>query len=160
MMIAFPARKFIFPLLLFSGVAISCHQPYYIQQHADKLYTVDTNAADTAVVRMLSPYKQGVDTQMRVVIGRTDIPLTKAQPESTLGNFMADAQLEAAQKLDSKVVASVVNYGSIRINYISPGEISRGKMYELMPFDNMLAIAEVPGSVLHQLCDLMAARKG
>ncbi len=109
---------------------------------------------------MLSPYKAGVDTQMRVVIGNTDIPITKAQPESTLGNFMADAQLEAAKKLDPKVVASVVNYGGIRLSYISPGDITRGKMYELMPFDNMLTIVEMPGEVLHQFCDAMAARKG
>ena len=29
-----------------------------------------------------------------------------------------------------------------------------------MPFDNMLTIAEIPGTVLQQFCDAMAARKG
>jgi 2',3'-cyclic-nucleotide 2'-phosphodiesterase (5'-nucleotidase family) len=154
-------KKIVLPLLLFAGTVASCHKPYYIQQHKEQLYTVEKNApADSSLVRMLAPYKAGVDTQMQVVIGSTDIPLSKAQPECTLGNFMTDAQLEAAKRLDANVVASVVNYGSLRINYISPGPITRGKIYELMPFDNMLAIVEMPGSVLHQLCDLMAARKG
>ena len=52
---------------------------------------------------MLRPYKVGVDTQMQVVIGYTDIPLTKAQPECALGNFMADAQMAAAKKLDNNL---------------------------------------------------------
>jgi 2',3'-cyclic-nucleotide 2'-phosphodiesterase (5'-nucleotidase family) len=55
---------------------------------------------------------------MQVVIGTHDMPLTKAQPESTLGNFMTDAVLLAAQKIDPKVVAAVVNYGGIRLSYI------------------------------------------
>src|SRR5690606_11149141 len=96
----------------------------------------------------------------QVVIGRTDIPLTKAQPESTLGNFVADAQMIVAKKLDNKVVASVVNYGGIRLNYIAPGELTKGKIFELMPFDNMLTIVEVPGEVLKQFCNHMAKYRG
>jgi len=161
MMPARNIRKLLFPLLFLTGTVMSCHKPYYIQAHTEQLYTVEKNAAaDSSLVRMLAPYKTGVDTQMRVIIGSTDIPLTKAQPECTLGNFMTDAQLEAARRLDPQVVAAVTNYGSLRISYISPGAITRGKMYELMPFDNMLTIVEMPGSVLQQFCDAMAARKG
>jgi 2',3'-cyclic-nucleotide 2'-phosphodiesterase (5'-nucleotidase family) len=54
----------------------------------------------------------------------------------------------------------VLNYGGIRLTYINPGPITRGKMYELMPFDNMLSIVEVPGDVLKQFCNTMAAYKG
>jgi hypothetical protein len=32
-------------------------------------------------------------------------------------------------------------------------------MYEMMPFDNMLTIVEIPGTVLQQFCDMMAAAK-
>ncbi|KAK6022161.1 hypothetical protein OSTOST_12150 [Ostertagia ostertagi] len=110
--------------------------------------------------RMLLPYKKGVDTQMQVVIGHTDIPLTKAQPESTLGNFMADAQLMAARVLDPKVEVSVSNYGGIRVPYIEAGPLTRGKIFELMPFDNMLIILELPGTILKQFCDHMAMSRG
>lgn len=139
----------------------SCHKPYYIRQHREQVYAIDRNAAaDSSLSSWLAPYKRGVDTQMQVVIGHTDIPLTKAQPESTLGNFMADAQLVAGRRIDPKVDASVVNYGGIRLTYINPGEITKGRMYELMPFDNMLCIVEIPGTVLKQFCDAMAMRKG
>lgn len=109
---------------------------------------------------MLQPYKKGVDTQMKVIIGHTDIPLTKAQPESTLGNFVADAQLMAAKAIDPKTEISISNYGGIRVPYIDPGPLTRGKMYELMPFDNMLTIVEIPGTVLKQFCNHIAKGKG
>ncbi len=148
-------------LLLIALFFASCHHPLVLQQKTHQLYTINnTGKLDSNLVKMLAPYKVGVDTQMNVVIGHTDIPLTKAQPESTLGNFMADAQLIAAQKLDRKVVASFVNYGGIRINYIAPGVLTRGKMFELMPFDNTVTILEVSGELLKRLCNHIAKGKG
>jgi 2',3'-cyclic-nucleotide 2'-phosphodiesterase (5'-nucleotidase family) len=148
--------------LLLALVLFSCSpRPLLVQERRPQQYVIRQDApADSLLSAMLLPYKRGVDTQMQAVIGHTDIPLTKAQPESTLGNFLTDAMLAAAQRIDPKVVAAVGNYGGIRLPYIAPGPITRGRMYELMPFDNTLAIVEVPGSVLQQFCDAMAARKG
>ncbi len=100
------------------------------------------------------------DTGGNVVIAHTDIPLTKAQPESTLGNFVADAMLLAARREDEEVTAAICNYGALRLSYLPPGAITTGRLKELMPFRNRLAIVELPGSVLQELCDLIAARKG
>lgn len=139
----------------------ACHKPYYIQQHSQKQYVIDNNGRqDSTIIKMLQPYKRGVDTQMDVVIGTTDIPLTKAQPESTIGNFIADAQLIAALQINPKVDASVANYGGIRLSYLSPGPVTLGRIFELMPFENTLALVEVPGKNLHELCNRMAAAKG
>jgi 2',3'-cyclic-nucleotide 2'-phosphodiesterase (5'-nucleotidase family) len=140
----------------------ACSQrPLYVQEQKTQVYTISkATPSDSNLLRLLTPYKRGVDTQMQVIIGHTDIPLSKAQPESALGNFVADATLAAAKKLDAKVVAAVGNYGGIRIPYIAPGPITRGKMYELMPFDNMLTIVEIPGHTLQTFCNAMAAKKG
>lgn len=155
-------RSLILSFALGAAMAAGCaRQPFVVQSRNAKHYSFDSSSvADSALVRFIQPYKAGVDTLMKAVIGRAAIPLTKAQPESTLGNFMADAQLEAAKKLDSRVVASVVNYGGIRIPYLPPGPITKGAMYELMPFDNIVTIVEVPGAVLYKFADHMAARKG
>lgn len=109
---------------------------------------------------LLSPYRKSMDTIMNEVIGYSDMPLSKAQPESTLGDFMADAQLVYAQKRYPEVVASIINYGGMRLPYLSPGAISKGKIYEVMPFDNMLTIVEIPGKTLKQFCNHMAAYGG
>jgi 2',3'-cyclic-nucleotide 2'-phosphodiesterase (5'-nucleotidase family) len=139
----------------------ACSPKLYVVKQSQQQYIIaNTGKIDSSLVTLLAPYKRGVDTQMLVLVGHTDIPLSKAQPESTLGNFVADATLAAAKKLDPKVVAAVSNYGGIRIPYISPGPITKGKIYELMPFDNMLTIIEIPGHILQQFCDSMAKRRG
>jgi len=132
-----------------------------VADHKERLYVVDGTARqDSALVRMVLPYKHGVDTLMQQVIGHTDVPLTKAQPECLLGNFMADASLQAGRRLNPKTDAAIMNYGGIRVPMIMPGAITRGKLFELMPFDNQLCVIEVPGTVLQQCCDLIAAAKG
>ncbi len=151
-------KLILLPFLL----ALACSpRPMRVVAHSEQQYTVaKSGAADSGLVALIAPYKRGVDTQMQVVVGHSDIPLTKAQPESTLGNFVADATLVAARKIDPKVVAAVSNYGGIRLSYVAPGPITRGKLYEIMPFDNMLTIVEIPGAVLQEFCDKMAASKG
>lgn len=112
----------------------ACHRPYYIQEHHDQFYSVKSDKADSGFVNMLAPYKKSMDAQMQVVIGHADTTLYKAQPESTLGNFLADAELRTAKKSNKDVVAAVANYGGIRVPYISAGDITLGRIYELMPF--------------------------
>ncbi len=126
-----------------------------------RFYAVDSTVGRSEkMTAFLAPYKRGVDTQMQVPVGFLDAPLTKAQPESTMGNLVADAQLEAAKKIDPKVVAAVSNYGGLRLPIIPKGVITRGKVYELMPFDNTICIVEMSGAVLQQYCNTMAKRKG
>lgn len=146
---------------LFLLVNNSCTHHLYPHSVSNQSYTISSEVPmDSSIYQLLSPYKRGVDTQMQEVLGKTDIMLTKAQPESSLGNFVADAQLVAAQKIDKKVAISVCNYGGIRLPYIAAGVITKEKIYELMPFDNMLTIVEVSGSQVQQLCDVIAKAKG
>lgn len=119
-----------------------------------------TIVKDEGVNIFLADYARGKDSIMSAIIGYSETPLTKNQPESTAGNFLADAQLEGAKLLDPQVQASVMNYGAIRTNYIASGAIPLSSIYEIMPFDNMLTIIEIPGSVLQQFCDHMASKGG
>ncbi len=125
-------------------------------------YTVidTTLQKDSRFEQMLQPYKKSMDTAMNIVIGYSEAPMSKALPECTLGNFIADAQLALAKRSDPATQISIMNYGGIRLPYISPGPITKGKLYELMPFDNKLTIVELPGKVLRQFCDHMAAYGG
>lgn len=131
-----------------------------VQDVFPSYYEIHGQEPDSAMSALLLPYKIGVDTQMNVIVGHSDVPLTKSQPESTMGNFVADAQLSAAQNIDPKVAFAVANYGGLRIPYLAPGAITKGNIYELMPFDNFLTIVEIPGRTVQEFCDHMAARKG
>lgn len=145
-------------LLLLASCSVSRKQ---VSNYRTSYTVIDTTLVkDNRLEQMLQPYKQRMDTAMNVVIGYSEVPLSKAQPESTLGNFMADAQLAFAKRSDPATQVAVMNYGGIRLPYISPGPLTKGKIYELMPFDNKLTIVEIPGKVLRQFCDHMAAYGG
>jgi 2',3'-cyclic-nucleotide 2'-phosphodiesterase (5'-nucleotidase family) len=101
-----------------------------------------------------------LDERGDTIVGHSDLPLTKAQPESSLGNFVTDAMLAAAQKMDKEVVCAICNYGGIRLDYLPPGPITKAQLRQLMPFDNVLVIVEMSGTALQEFCNLMARRKG
>jgi 2',3'-cyclic-nucleotide 2'-phosphodiesterase (5'-nucleotidase family) len=126
-----------------------------------KFYKIDSSTGvSTAMRALLAPYKVGTDTLMKTGVARIKGILTKAQPESTMGNLVADAQLAAAQKIDPQVVAAVSNYGGLRLQLIVGGPIQRETLYELMPFENTVCIVEMPGNVVQHYCNTMARRRG
>lgn len=115
---------------------------------------------DSTVLAFLAPYKDSLGKAMNGVIGFSLSGLTKKQPESGLGNFMADAMKEMAQKKYNKNIdAAFVNYGGIR-SYLPKGDITVGKIYELMPFDNLVVLQELNGKELQIFLNHIASRNG
>jgi 2',3'-cyclic-nucleotide 2'-phosphodiesterase (5'-nucleotidase family) len=87
--------------------------------------------------------------------------LDKKQPEGTLGNVLADAMLAMAKdNYKTNVDLAIMNAGGIRLPSIAAGNITRGKIYELSPFDNVLVLLKVKGEVLQQLVDVAALKGG
>jgi 2',3'-cyclic-nucleotide 2'-phosphodiesterase (5'-nucleotidase family) len=112
-------------------------------------------------VAIIAPYKAALDQQMDVVIGHSAQRLYKEKPESPLGNWIADAIQKQARKVSRETIdASIQNYGGIRIPEIPAGPVSLGKIYELMPFDNLLVIVEMSGQQVLQLFNHIAADGG
>jgi 2',3'-cyclic-nucleotide 2'-phosphodiesterase (5'-nucleotidase family) len=127
-----------------------------------KLYPIKQNTqSDASVNSLIKPYSDSVNKSMNDVVGILETTLEKAQPESSLGNFMADAFFEMAKiKYKEPVDGAVMNYGGIRLPQITPGNITRGKIFELMPFDNLLILQKMKGSVLQEFLDLTATKGG
>jgi 2',3'-cyclic-nucleotide 2'-phosphodiesterase (5'-nucleotidase family) len=140
----------------------SCKVSKYtvLQQKGENVFVVQTNGVDSTVYNWLLPYKDSIATRLDRPIIYSNIVLTKAQPESLLGNLVADIMLSIAQNLNSRIVGSVYNYGGLRINIIGKGPITERTIYELLPFDNELVILDVPGDVLKVWCQHMAMKKG
>ena len=100
------------------------------------------------------------DSSKNKIIGIAEVPLSKSQPESTMGNFIADAMLARAQQVNSKTEIAILNYNSIKKNYLSPGNIAQGHILEMIPFNNKLVLLEISGSLLQEFCDHIAKNKG
>jgi len=91
----------------------------------------------------------------------SEMELEKKQPEGTLGNIMADAMLAMAEKkYDTHVDAAFINHGGIRLPSIPAGNITRGKIFELAPFDNVLILQKLSGKVVQEFLDHVAGRGG
>jgi len=117
--------------------------------------------SDAAVEEMIAPYKKEVEREMTSVIGYTAKMLTKAKPESTLGNWAADlVHTQCERYLKQKVDFAVLNYGGLRIPSLPKGAVTKGKIFELMPFDNTLVVLEMKGSELGALFHHIAAKGG
>ena len=113
---------------------------------------------DTVVQVLMQPYRDSINKSMNVIIGRADKTLEKASPEGTLGNFMADAMLYGARHLNPD--AAFVNNGGVRIVQMAAGDITRSKIFELMPFDNIVVVQKIKGDVLQEFLNLIAKDKG
>lgn len=151
-------KKFLF-FLLFAIAVSSCHSSYTIvKKDYDQTTMNNVVPVDSAMVQMIQPYKDSVDKTMNNIIGYAKVDLKKEQPEGTLCNWVCDALLEetAAAKPD----LCVLNYGGLRVPQIAAGPITTGRIFELMPFDNLLIMLYIPGNKLQQLLDLTAEKKG
>lgn len=116
---------------------------------------------DSSVQKFLEPYKDSMTVSMSTVLATLETDLDKRQPECTLGNFMADAVYTMAQKKYGITPdIAFINYGGIRLPSIKAGIITRGKIYELFPFDNILVLVKIKGNVLQQFLDHISNRGG
>lgn len=147
---------------LFLLINVSCKTVYQSQSLQHKSYRITAaQAKDSASVQMLKPYTDKVNATMNEVVGVATESLDKTQPEGTLGNFMVDALFTmAAEKYNTKVDAAVVNFGGIRLTQLPAGNVTTGKVFELMPFDNLLILQKLDGKTFQQFLDLTAEKGG
>ena len=116
---------------------------------------------DQSTDDLIEPYRAKLEGQMNEVIGEIAHDMSKKLPESTLGNFVAallkdQTELIIGDSLDF----ALQNHGGLRINSLPKGPITTGKVYELMPFDNMLVVITADGKVINRLFDVIAFKGG
>lgn len=143
------------------AVFFSCNPVYRASSVQYNDYQVTNLQKDAGVQLMLQPYADSVNSSMNAVIAQLAVDVEKRQPESTLGNLMADAMKVMGEKYYKTTIdASLVNYGGIRIPSVKAGAITRGKVFEMMPFDNIIVLQKLKGTVLKELLDHVAGRGG
>ncbi len=150
----------LFAAMLFLLIGCSSSQQIRKVQYAG--YTISANKpVDSSYIRMLTAYSDSVNKTMNEYLVENERDLTKETPNSTLGNFLADAYLWAAKtKVDPRAEMAFMNHGGVRINRLAKGALTRGMIYEVMPFDNVLILVEVKGNILKDYLDRIAAEGG
>jgi 2',3'-cyclic-nucleotide 2'-phosphodiesterase (5'-nucleotidase family) len=151
-----------YPLLIAILLAVSCNTSYKAENVQYSNYRIQQNdAGSKSLTSIIKPYSDSVSKLMDVVIGYNEVTLERKRQGNTLGYFMTDAYLQMAkQKVNAQVDAAFMNSGGIRLPDLPAGAITQGKIYELMPFDNLMVSLKVKGSLLKQYLDTLAANDG
>lgn len=148
---------------LLAGTGTSGAQKVYHCMTGTHLYELKPGSSiprDTAVFQLLSSYHDSLAFKMEEVIVENKAPLSKTQPESTLGNWICDAARKQVSRQGIQADICLLSYGCIGKEYIAPGPVYRKDIYELIPFENKMVLVSLSGTVLHHLCDSITRMNG
>jgi len=139
--------------IYFISLLLACSPTYIIESHDSKLIAV-AEKVDSSILKIISPYQEGIENQMSEVLSYTVNSLEKGKPQSTIGNFVADLCLNYT---DADIC--IMNNGGLRTT-IDKGNITMGKIFELMPFENELVVLELDKSDYISLLSYIVKRGG
>ena len=140
------SMKYIFAWL--GLLAFGCAPKVTLVQYKSKTQTVySSNLESNKIDSIVSPYRVALEAEMSAVLGVATCTMSKARPEGTLGNFVADIIQDFAasylQSTQNKApVITILNHGGLRAP-INEGTILLRNIYELMPFDNEIVFVKV-----------------
>lgn len=160
-------KFFLLPsFIAFAALVLSCHSSYQAKSVQYKDYRITQADAGKAsgnadINALLKPYADSVNKSMNDEIAVAATMLEKKQPEGPLGDVLADAMLAMSkEKFNQRIDAAFMNYGGIRLSSIPPGSITRGKVFELSPFDNNIVVLKLSGKIVQQFLNHVASRNG
>lgn len=150
-----------YSLIVAAFFAIACNTTYKAEHIEYSNYRIQQPPPSNEVTSIIKPYGDSVNKLMNAVIGYNESLLERKRQANTLGYFITDAYLEMAkQKVDPNVDIAFMNTGGVRIPDLPAGSITLGKIYELMPFDNLMVLLKMKGSLLKQYLDTLAGNDG
>ena len=147
--------------LLLLTVSLSCSKKLQVgaleaeniqvrSDHNDADYSLEYELLDSIV----TPFRDSMNESMNEVLALAAVTMDMDQPESLLGNMVADLMVEEFEEATGITVdLAMTNAGGLRISALDSGEITRGEIYELMPFDNTMVMATVDSAQLTQLVE-------
>lgn len=126
-----------------------------------RLIPVDSrldSRVDPAFTGIIDGYKHSVDSVRGLVVGKTANAFERNTPE--ILNLMSDFVREAGSEIYGKPVdLSIMNKGGIR-NSLAQGDVTKGEIIDIAPFDNSIVILDIEGSDLIDNIAVMAAQDG
>ncbi|MBK7426482.1 MAG: 5'-nucleotidase C-terminal domain-containing protein [Saprospiraceae bacterium] len=143
----------------------SCTRKMHQASVRPNLYQIDNNLDTIRSVGnlegMIAPFRDSMEIEMGSVIGYIESEMPRKQPESTLTHWMGDLTYTAGKKYSGKEIDfAFLNHGGIRVSYVAAGPITVGKVFEIMPFDNLLTVLTLTGEEVQMLFDLIAYKNG
>ncbi len=109
---------------------------------------------DPKLTEALSPYFAKVEKTNRAPLGvKLPGPLYRDEGSPGLGEVLCEATAKAAS-----APISIQNRGGLRAD-LPAGELTFGQVFEVLPFDNHVAVMEISGAELTKLVEHLAKRR-
>lgn len=158
------SKRFSFFLLsVLCVLLLGCTPGRHIIRYEDKFLSVDSTVApDSAITAGIAPYQVQLSKIMDEVLAVSEQAMFRGQPEGVLGDFVADITWKKAKeycKDSCRVDICVLNNGGLR-NSLPKGSITRGNVFQLMPFENEIVILKMKGEDVKELLDFIANKGG
>ncbi|MEO9511343.1 MAG: 5'-nucleotidase C-terminal domain-containing protein [Flavobacteriaceae bacterium] len=110
-----------------------------------------------SIASFIAPFKHRIDQVLdsTLAFAPKSLLLDDGTRNTSMGNLMADIVFEETQaifksKTGKTLDFAVLNRGGIR-SIISGGNVSARNAYEVMPFENYIAVVELDGSAVRKL---------
>lgn len=129
---------------------------------SDVLLTVATGAAPPhpEIAKIVADRRAEADKYSKRVVGRTTEFLAQdREMNNPLGNFVADALLDYGRKQGWNSDIAFYNSAGVRAP-IGIGEVTYGKLFEVLPFGNTLVSVDLTGEQLKEVFEGMAGAAG
>ncbi len=148
-------------------MSVSCKPAYVVHSTDEKEYIFSDSVysvIDSSTEAFISPYREKVSGAMSEVLGESEFAMEKGVPESRLGNFVADACMIEASKIfypsDGRPADfAFLNNGGLRRS-LPKGKITRGDIFELMPFENELVVLTMNADIVKKIFNFIASKDG
>ncbi len=134
-------------LVLYFGCKESIYQATKIS--SETLEINSTIQQDSSIIKAYLPFKDKMTQKITEVLTYAPATLDRNDGilQSSLGNLIADLSYQKANELFKKETGKSVdffisNFGGIRAT-IAKGNVTVSNVFELMPFDNTLVVAEL-----------------
>lgn len=148
--------------LLISGLLTGCALFSSAEKPAGELNQIENvyPAPDPGIVSALETYRDTLNAVMGETVATVYDTLRFGQPESPLGNLVADAiRFRAGSELRTFVHLGIIGEQSFQL-YLTPGPLTLGEIMEFMPYDNHLVVLELRGSKIAELAGQIAELGG
>lgn len=153
--------KYLFIVYLIGAGLMACSSYNTIIVDNEQIEIDNSVANNTRIDSLILPYRMDLEKEMNEVLAIADIDFLVQRPCGNLNNWVADALLDyqiKKMKMDAPVFC-LLNTGGIRSS-INKGSVTRGDLFKVMPFDNILVAVKMPLASLTEIEKYLAASGG
>lgn len=154
-------KSYLSLVLLFAFGCRYSHNDLHLQSSKLQKFESATTSVDSATLALIKPYSDSLSGIMGKVVAHSEVEMTNKRPEGLLGNFITDAVYNYVKTslLPKEPFCVVINGGGLRAP-LPKGDITVGRIYETLPFENTLVILKLERKQIDALVERIMSKKG